>query len=66
MKLNFTGRASLIVEIKNSSPMIVDIDDIDMLTAIMRVLLDESPESFPVSAYKNKTKRRAKKLLARK
>jgi len=65
MKLDFTGRATLVVEIKNSAPMIIDIDDEVLLATLISKLLDAS-DNFPVSAYKNKTKRRAKKLLARK
>jgi len=65
MKLDFTGRASLIVEMKNSGPMIVDINDDVLLAILIGNLLDASGD-FPVSGYKKKTKKHAKKLLARK
>jgi len=50
-KLDFTGRGTLLLELTGSGPITFDIDDQDIIAKLLRVLLDNFEEGWPIHSY---------------
>jgi len=61
--LRFTGRASLVVELEDYSPIEFRVDDLDAVKALVRAMLDSSDELFVNSHKSKKHSRRLQKLM---
>lgn len=62
-KLDFTGKATLVVELIGYGPMEFRIDNKDTLLKIVRVLLKEMNNTTTVDSYGKRTETTLKKLL---
>lgn len=51
LKLDITGRGTLLLELTNSGPITFDIDDPDIIAQLLRVLLDNFDEGMPIHGY---------------
>jgi hypothetical protein len=61
----WTGKGTLVIELEDCNPMIIEIDDEQLMANLIQTVLDEVPD-LDVFPYGEKTRKRAKKLLNRK
>jgi hypothetical protein len=61
--LDFTGKATLVVELVGYGPMEFRIDSKDTLMKIVRVLLEEMNNTTTVDSYDKRTQNTLNKLL---
>jgi len=51
LKLEFTGRGSVLIELSNYGPITFDFDDVDIAKMLMKVFLENCEDGWPVHAY---------------
>lgn len=62
-ELKFTGKMDILIDLEDSGPMEFRINDLTLAMKVMRLLLDESTNEFPVGSYDNRTKNKYNKIL---
>ena len=63
LKFDFTGKMVVVLELDPYGPMEFRVDDKDVCTKIIRLLLKEMGPSFPVDAYNKKTENTLRKIM---
>lgn len=63
LKLDFTGKMSMVVELADYGPMEFRIDDKETVLKILRLLMEETGHITTVDAYNKRTGNTLKKLL---
>lgn len=63
LKLNFTGKASVLVELEDYGPMQYRINDLDTVIKIIRVILDASNNTTTVDSYNAREQKTFTKIL---
>lgn len=64
LRLNFTGKAVLIVELENAGPMEFRFNDMDVLHKLVEVLLDKTTdEEMSLTAYDKDTEANLQNIL---
>lgn len=63
LKISFTGKATLIIELEEHGPIELRIHDKDVLLRVMSVVLEEMNYTTPVDSYDKKTEKKLTKLL---
>lgn len=63
LKLDFTGKASLLIELKDYGPMQYRINDLDTVMKIVRVILDASNNTTTVDSYGKREEKTFTKIL---
>lgn len=64
LRLNFTGKAVLIIELENAGPMEFRFNDMNVLHKLVNILLDETTdEEMSLTAYDKDTEANLQKLL---
>ena len=51
LKLDFTGRGSVLLEMSNYGPITFDFDDVDIAKMLMKVFLENCEDGWPVHSY---------------
>jgi hypothetical protein len=63
IKLNFTGKATILIELEDFGPIEYRINDMDVVINIVELLLAEMGTTTPVNSYDKKTQKKLQKLL---
>jgi hypothetical protein len=63
LKLDFTGKMSILIELKDYGPMQYRINDFDTVMKIMRVILDASNNTTTVDSYNAQEQKTFQKIL---
>jgi hypothetical protein len=63
IKLNFTGKATILIELEDFGPIEYRINDMDVVINILELLLAEMGTTTPVNSYDKKTQKKLQKLL---
>ena len=63
LKLDFTGKMSILIELKDYGPMQYRINDLDTVMKIMRVILDASNNTTTVDSYGKREQKTFQKIL---
>ena len=63
LKLNFTGKASVLIELEDYGPMQYRINDLDTVIKIIRVILDASNNTTTVDSYNTREQKTFTKIL---
>lgn len=63
LKLDFTGKMSILIELKDYGPMQYRINDFDTVMKIMRVILDASNNTTTVDSYVKREQKTFQKIL---
>ena len=63
LKLNFTGKASVLLELEDYGPMQYRINDLDTVMKIVRIILDASDHTTDVNAYGKREQKTFTKIL---
>ena len=63
LKLDFTGKMSILIELKDYGPMQYRINDFDTVMKIMRVILDASNNTTTVDSYNAREQKTFQKIL---
>lgn len=63
LKLDFTGKMSILIELKDYGPMQYRINDFDTVMKIMRVILDASNNTTTVDSYGKREQKTFQKIL---
>jgi len=51
LKLEFTGRGTILLEMANYGPITFEFDDVDIAKMLMKVFMENCEDGFPVRAY---------------
>jgi hypothetical protein len=65
LKLNFTGKASLVLELEDFGPMEFNFNDKQVVYDVVKLLIDNLGEISNVDAYDKKTEKSFRNLLDR-
>ncbi len=65
LKLNFTGKASLILELEDFGPMEFNFNDKQVVYDVVKLLIDNLGDISNVDAYDKRTEKSFRKLLDR-
>ncbi len=57
MKLEFTGRGSVLIETTNYGPIVFDFDDEMIAAMLMKVFLENCEDGVPMRAYSEEEKK---------
>ena len=63
LKLDFTGKMSILIELKDYGPMQYRINDFDTVMKIMRVISDASNNTTTVDSYNAREQKTFQKIL---
>jgi hypothetical protein len=63
LKLNFTGKATFVIELEDFGPMEYRIDDKEVVFEIFKVLIEKMGPTTPVDSYDKKTQKKLETLL---
>ncbi len=63
VRLNFTGKAVVIMELEDYGPIEYRINDVDVVLNLMKLVIAEMGNTTPVSSYDGRTAKTFKKLL---
>ena len=63
LKLNFTGKATFLVELEDFGPIEYRIDDREVVLEIFKVLIEKMGPTTPVDSYDKKTQKKLETLL---
>jgi hypothetical protein len=61
--LKFTGKMSILIEQENHGPMEWRVNDMDIVMAVVRIILDKTDNKSTVDAYDARTQKTFKKIL---
>jgi hypothetical protein len=61
--LKFTGKATILFELEDFDPISIGINDIELCTKIMQLLIDNSVEYFTAEASNDEMIERYRKVL---
>ena len=61
-EFKFTGKATLIIEMEDSNPMEMQVDDMPMVTQLVKTFTEDTT-SFTVDPYSEKHGRKLQKLF---
>lgn len=63
IRLDFTGKASILIELEGYGPMQYRINDKDVVLSIVKLLISEMGTTTPVDSYDGRTAKTFKKIL---
>jgi hypothetical protein len=63
LKLKFTGKAIVLIEIDEYGPIEFKIDDLETVMKISKIMLDTTNNITPVSAYNKREENKMRKML---
>lgn len=63
LRLDFTGRMSVVIELQDYGPMEFRVDDLEVVKRVVRVILDASAGDMDVNEQTKQQSRRLKKVL---
>ena len=63
LHLKFTGKVSMIIDLEEYGPLVYNINDIDVIHAVIRVILNSTNTSAPVTSYDLQEEKRFRKIL---
>jgi hypothetical protein len=61
--LNFTGKATLILELEEFGPMTIGINDLDLVTDLVKFIMDNSEDEFNVEPSDDEMTKRYQQVL---
>ena len=63
LKLKFTGKMTMIIELEEHGPLVYNINDVDAVSDAVRIILDYTDNTTPVNSYNKKEEVKFRKLL---
>ena len=63
LELRFTGKATILFELEGFDPISIGVNDIELCTKIMQLLIDNSVEDFNVEVSTDEMNERYRKVL---
>lgn len=63
LKLNFTGKATILIELEDFGPIEYRINDRKVVVEMLKLLIDEMGPTTPVNSYDKKTQKKLETLL---
>ena len=63
LNLNFTGRATLLIELEDFGPIEYRINDRKVVVELLKLLIEEMGPTTPVDSYDKKTQKKLETLL---
>ena len=63
LHLKFTGKMSIIIELEETGPIEIRINDVDTVSTVIRAILPLLNNSFPVNSYNKREEKNMQKLL---
>jgi hypothetical protein len=63
LKLNFTGKATFLVELDDFGPIEYRIDDREVVLEIFKVLVEKMGPTTPIDSYDKRTQKKLETLL---
>ena len=63
LKLKFTGKMTMIIELEEHGPLIYNINDLTAVSDAVRVILDYTDNTTPVNSYNKREEAKFKKIL---
>lgn len=63
LRIEFTGKMSILIELENYGPMEYRLDDKDVCLKVFRLLIQEMGPTTPVNSYNKRTENTFKKIL---
>jgi hypothetical protein len=63
IRLNFTGKATLIIELEEFGPMTIGINDLDLVTDLVKFIMDNSEDDFNVEPSDDEMTKRYQQVL---
>jgi hypothetical protein len=63
LELRFTGKATILFELEDFDPINIGVNDIELCTKIMKLLIDNSVEDFNVEVSTDEMNERYRKVL---
>lgn len=62
-KMKFTGKMTMIVELEGHGPLVYNVNDLQVVSKAVKVILDEVRNTTPVNSYNKKEEAKFKKIL---
>lgn len=63
LNLNFTGKATLLIELEDFGPIEYRINDRKVVVELLKLLIEEMGPTTPVDSYDKKTQKKLETLL---
>ena len=63
LELKFTGKMSILIEQENHGPIQWRVNDMDIVMAVVRIILEKTDNKTSVDAYDSRTQKTFKKIL---
>lgn len=63
LHLKFTGKMSIIIELEETGPIEIRINDVDTVPTVIRAILPLLNNSFSVNSYNKREEKNMQKLL---
>jgi len=63
IKLTFTGKMTILIELEEHGPIQYNINDLDVVTNVVRLILKETDNKTPVNSYNKREQKTFQKLL---
>lgn len=63
LKIDFTGRMVIVLELEDYGPMEIGIDDKDAVLAVVRAIIDRTDSTMTVNSYSASRARTLRRLL---
>lgn len=63
LKLQFTGKMTMIIELEGHGPLIYNVNDLSTVSKAVKVILDSMNNTTPVNSYNKREEVKFKKIL---